>query len=323
MTIILVAIAGYFYWIGSPFYTFQQVALAVKDHDLAQFRRYVDSDNLIDHLLDDLLVDPAVSTPHLSGFQRTVATGALAMAKSNIVKGMNEALRKSLSRESLETPTSHWQNFGMAPAIAAPIYRETTAPPLLAQMEVGTPGVKDLFNTAGHEISGELTRMKNTAYNRMFAYIQNHPDTVPGKLMNCPPEERAHHIRALLDEYGLAAKNFKGLGECKTTSDFFGREKCDVGLRFYSSKIDSEVTLVLAMDKDITTKDWRIVRLANIRDVMNQVEPNYERDIHELVEYSLSGMSNQNLQSDAQSLTSKLKKHPAAEVFLKRLQLFK
>jgi len=77
------------------------------------------------------------------------------------------------------------------------------------------------------------------------------------------------------------------------------------------------------MDKDITTKDWRIVRLANIRDVMNQVEPNYERDIHELVEYSLSGMSNQNLQSDAQSLTSKLKKHPAAEVFLKRLQLFK
>jgi len=327
VTICLLASAGYFYWISSPFFAFQQVALAVKDHDQAQFDRYVDFDNLIDQLLDDVLVQPAAATPHLSGFQREVAGGALGMAKANIIKGMTESLHKALSRESLNQSTgpdtSFWQNFAGDAAIASPIYRG----PLLAQATdqnpAGTPGMKDLFNSAGHELSGEISRLKNTAYNRMFAYIQSHPDTVPGKLINCPPEERSSHARALLEQYGLTAKHFKGLGECKSVTDMLGREKSDIGLRFYSPKIDSEVTVIVAMEKGLTSKDWRIMRLSNIKDVMNEVEVNYDRDIHELVEYSLSGMSNENLHADWKNMKSKIIEHPAAQNLLKRLQMFR
>ncbi|MBS1994230.1 MAG: hypothetical protein JSS86_18760 [Cyanobacteria bacterium SZAS LIN-2] len=312
--VFLLALAGYFYWINSPFFAFQQVALSIKNHDAATFDRYVATEEIIDHLVDDILVEPALSTPNLSGFQKTVAGGALAIAKSNIAASLKQSLNKVLNKSDAQSPdNSSWLNFGIPAAIAATRGDEVTG-----------SGIKDLLKTAGNEMTGELSRMKSTAYNRMIAYIQAHPDTVPGKLMNCPPQERASHARALLTDYGLAAENFKGLGDWKTSSDeILGREKADIGLRFFSPKISREITIMVALEKTLATKEWRIMRLSNIHDVMEQVEENYDRDIHELVEYSLSGMSNENLHSDFQNIKQKLQDHPAAQNFLKRLQLFR
>jgi len=313
ITIIAVGVGAYFYWIGSPYYAFQQVALAVKDHDSALFDKYVAADNIIDHVLDDLMVNPAMSTPGLSGFQTTVAGGALAMAKASVTRGLLESIKKSLSNDTVERQpnTGFWQNLCGDAVIAA-------TPRRIAQAGSTRDGLKELLHAASHEVSGEVGKLKSVAYNRMVAYIQSHPNTVPGRLLDCPANQRSAHAREMLEGYGLTLKNFKGLGGCVTTSDLVGSEHAKVGFNFFSPKISRQIVVEVELKKDTTASTWRIIRLSNIKEVMDQLEEFYDRDIHELVEYSLSGMSNSNMASDMRGMTARIKQSPAAQNLLKK-----
>jgi hypothetical protein len=315
VTIIALCVGAYFYWIGSPFYAFERVVTAAKEHDSMLFEKYVNAPNIIDQALDDLLVQPALSTPGLSPFQSSVASGALTMAKSSIARGLLESINRYLSPDNAERQrhTGYWQNWGCQAAIAAPTR--------IAQLGGTRDGLKELLHAASHEMSGEVGKLKSVAYNRMLAYIQNHPNTVPGRLLNCPPNERGTHARAMLEEYGLTPQNFKGLAGCVTTSDILGRETSKVGFNFFSPKISRQIVLEVELKKDVGTGVWRINRLSNIKDVMDQVEEYYDRDIHELVEYSLSGMSNSNMATDMRGMTERIKQNPAAQNLFKKWNL--
>ncbi len=332
--LIALAIAGYFSWTASPYFTFQQVALAVKDRDQGLFEKYVDAPNIVDGFVDDLLVQPAMSTPHLSSFQQSVAGGALAMAKSTVIKGIQESINHYfLERPSQPQPTSCLPDFGCEPAIAAPHPAidtsaiEATAPAkntganYIAQAGGTGEGIKELLHAAGHEMSSEVTKLKSVAFNRMLAYIQAHPNTVPGRLLNCPPSERSAHARLMLEEYGLTQKNFKGLGNCVIATDLLGKQSAKIGFNFFSPKISKQVTVEVQVDREQDSGVWRIKRLSNIKDVMDQEEEFYDRDIHELVEYSLSGMSNSNMASDMRGMTERLKQSPAAQNLLNKWHL--
>jgi ABC-type proline/glycine betaine transport system substrate-binding protein len=314
ITILALGIGAYYYWIGSPFYAFQQAAIAAKDHDVALFDKYVDAANIIDHALDDLLVQPAMSTPGLSGFQSTVASGALTMAKASITKGALQSINKFLSPDNIEQPhTSFFQTLGADAAIAAPTR--------IAEAGSTRDGLKELLHAASHEMSGEVGKLKNVAFNRMLAYIQSHPNTVPGRLVNCPPGERSAHARQMLEDYGLTTKNFKGVADTAGGTDILGHESSKIGFSFFSPKISRQIVVQVELHKDIATGVWRIDRLANIKEVMDQVEENYDRDIHELVEYSLSGMSNSNMATDMRGMTERIKQNPAAQNLLKKWNL--
>jgi hypothetical protein len=191
----------------------------------------------------------------------------------------------------------------------------------IAQSQSTGEGIKELLHAAGSEMSSEVNKLKSVAFNRMLAYIQAHPNTVPGRLLNCPPNERSAHAKQMLEEYGLTAKNFKGLGNCVTTTDLLGKQSCKVGFNFFSPKISKQVTVEVQVDKEQDTGVWRIKRLSNIKDVMDQEEEFYDRDIHELVEYSLSGMSNSNLSTDLHGMTERLKQSPAAQNILNKWHL--
>ncbi len=331
ITLIALIIGGYFYWIGSPYYAFQQVATALKDHNKELFDTYVDAPEMIDHFLDDLLVQPAMSTPNLSPFQQSVAGGALTMARSQITKGIIESLSKYLSAEGgdQQRNTGYFQSFGCEAAIAnpIPIYQGgmagNSAPGngSASGSASGSGGLKDLLNAAGREMSSEVGKLKSVAFNRMLAYIQAHPNTVPGRLLDCPPAQRAAHARQMMEEYGLAASNFKGLASCVTTTDILGRQSSRIGFNFFSPKINKQIVVEVQVDKDLTSGIWRIDRLSNLKEVMDQEEEFYDRDLHELVEYSHSGMRNSNLATDIQSMGERIKQNPAAQSILNKLHL--
>ena len=313
-TLAALAVGGYCFYISSPLYAFHEAITAFQNHDQQLFDKRVDSHKLIDGFLDDLMVEPALSTPGLSEFQSTVASGALAMAKANITNDLLGSLHRALAADNFSRPinTSFWQFVGGAPAYAQTQSITKSAP---------RAGLRDLMKAVGGEMSSEVSKLKRVAFMRMLSYVHSHPDTVPGKLLDCPPQERSSHVKNMLQDYGLALKDFKGLGGYSTTSDITGRQSATVGFNFYSPKMDRQFTLNVDLIKNPTSEEWQVVRLSNIQTVMDQLEENYRRDIHELVEYSLSGMNDNNMTRDMRGMTARLKQNPAAQNILKNFNI--
>lgn len=370
--VLLAAIAGggYWYWTTTPLYALQSLMMALQNHDGQAFSKRVDVEAAVENMLEDVLVYPALSTPNLSSFQKQVATGAITMAKAQI----KDELLKSIYR-SLSAPTQYGDSNGptssllIAPAYAADntssadntFFADNTsladnAPS--ANTPKKKPGdVRDLLNVASHEIGGEVGKLKNEAYQRMQKYVHDHPDTIPGRVINAPPGQRGQIIRRVLEDHGFSQNYFKGLtgyklvpitaestattssssespvlplGEITVTTSGTtpppGAERALVGLRFYSPKISQEIIVEIEMMKgfkasnsSVEDTEWCITRLANVRPVLDSVAQDYLTDVHELIAYSLYGMNNQNINKDMRGITDRIKSHPAAQDFLKKL----
>ncbi len=219
------------------------------------------------------------------------------------------------------------------------------------------PGdVRDLLNVASHELGGEVGKLKNEAYQRMQNYVHDHPYTIPGRVINAPPGQRGQIIRRVLEDHGFSQNYFKGLtgyklvpittestattsnsetsvlplGEITVTTSGTtpppGAERALVGLRFYSPKISQEIIVEIEMMKgfkasnsSVEDTEWCVTRLANVRPVLDSVAQDYLTDVHELIAYSLYGMNNQNINKDMRGITDRIKSHPAAQDFLKKL----
>lgn len=219
------------------------------------------------------------------------------------------------------------------------------------------PGdVRDLLNVASHELGGEVGKLKNEAYQRMQNYVHDHPYTIPGRVINAPPGQRGQILRRVLEDHGFSQNYFKGLtgyklvpittesttsssssdssvlplGEITVTTSGAtppaGAERALVGLRFYSPKISQEIIVEIEMMKgfkasnsSVEDTEWCVTRLANVRPVLDSVAQDYLTDVHELIAYSLYGMNNQNINKDMRGITDRIKSHPAAQDFLKKL----
>ena len=97
LVVALACLAGIgLWWLNSPLYAFQEAALAFKNNDQSTFDSRVASRDIAEHLIDDLLVEPASATPNLSMLQQSVAAGALVMAKNSLVAGMMDSIQKSM-----------------------------------------------------------------------------------------------------------------------------------------------------------------------------------------------------------------------------------
>jgi hypothetical protein len=299
LAIIVLAVVGIrAWWISTPLFAFEEAVLAFKNNDEPIFNARVASRDIAEHLVDDLLVEPAMVTPNLSMLQQSAVSGALVMAKTSLVNGMLESIQNSMYKN-----TPHVSFLFCSPALA----------------ESGN--IKDLMQAAGHEMSAETKKQKTMAYNRMLSYIQNHPDTVPGRLLDCPPQERTTHARQMLQTYGLDMANFKGITGYSTTSDIIGHEIAHTGFIFYSPKVSQNITVEIELLRGGAVKQWQISRLSNIAALMDQLEPDYRRDLHELIEYSLSGMSSKNMANDLNAMTRRLSKDPSTQNILNRLNL--
>jgi hypothetical protein len=374
-----IAGGGYWYWTTTPLYALQALMLAVQNHDGQAFSKRVDVNGAVDNMLEDVLVYPALSTPNLSPFQKQVATGALAMAKTQIKEELLKSIQRSLSapiqygdgNESTsilltapayaadnvaENATSSDTDAGASKSAENPIAAAGNNQRAASTTTKKTGNVRDLLNVASHELGGEVGKLKNEAYQRMQTYVRNHPYTIPGRVINAPAGQRGAVIRRVLEDHGFSQNYFKGLtgyklvpittestaattntespvlplGEITVTTSGAtpppGAERALVGLRFYSPKISQEVIVEIEMMKNfratnsgVEDTEWCVTRLANVRPVLDSVAQDYLTDVHELIAYSLYGMNNQNINKDMRGITDRIKSHPAAKDFLKKL----
>jgi len=336
--------------------------LAAQNHDQVGFERRVIVSEMVDSLLDDLLVYPAISTPKLSGFQQQVAGGAVAMAKISCRSQIIDSISKAFKSPVTYGDRNYDHSTSCLPAdlYFASELRDICEQPAFAAGDKaanntantgGAAGGGDFLRSVGRELGGEVGKLKTTAYERMQNYIHSHPQTIPGKLVDCPPSQRAAILRRILEDHGISQNYFKGLTAC-TTSDLDSASQpateikvampldavpdvvsthnsassanqfAHVGLRFYSPVIDEEIILKLeffkAGENDPYANVWRVRRISNLKDVLNTVAQDYLTEVHELIAYSLYGMNNQNIANDMRGVTNRLKAHPAAQKFLNK-----
>ena len=258
--------------------------MAVQNHDGQAFAKRVDVEGAVENMLEDVLVYPALSTPNLSLFQKQVATGAIAMAKTQIKEELLKSIYKSLS-----SPIQYGDGNGPTSILlTAPAYAADSAEPQAASSSSSSSeaptkkssDVRDLLNVASHELGGEVGKLKTEAFQRMQTYVHNHPYTIPGRVINAPPGQRGAVIRRVLEDHGFSQNYFKGLtgykivpittesttakastessalplGEITITtgnaSSNSSAERALVGLRFYSPRISQEVVVEIEMMKN-------------------------------------------------------------------------
>lgn len=299
----VVSITLYVMWSMTPLYAFQAAGFAYITHDLSSFEKRVDIDGFVDNLFDDLLSNPARSTPRLSSFQKEVCRGAIGMVRGSMVSGLKDTIRRQISPKI----AYNW-DLGFAPAYAA-------------GQTASVDDFRNLINVASKAAGGSLERMKQLAHDRMWNYVYRHPETLAGKVLGCAPEERGHRLKELIKYYGLTRENFKGISGYTTTSDGEGREKARVGFVFYSPAVQHDFTVELELAKQSTFSDWRIMRVANVVDIFNQIGIDYEGQIHAICAYSLAGMSNENVDAEMKEVRQQINSSAAAQNLFKKFHI--
>ena len=91
----------FFYWMGTPQYTFTQIHEAVQQHDLTKFEKHVDLNSLYAHAYDDVVYyafgDPKEANPFLLGIVQSL--------KSVVVPIMTEQTKHYVETGSIEDNT--------------------------------------------------------------------------------------------------------------------------------------------------------------------------------------------------------------------------
>jgi len=80
----------------TPLYALQAAGVAAARHDLNEFEKRVDIDELVGNLLDDLLVKPSKTTPGLSNIQRETCDQLVAATRIALNEQLVNMIKKSL-----------------------------------------------------------------------------------------------------------------------------------------------------------------------------------------------------------------------------------
>ncbi len=305
---VLLGICGYLYWVTTPFYALQEAGIAAARHDLAAFEKRVDIDVFVDNLIDDLLVKPAKTTPDLTPLQRETGNEAVALAKGTLQFQLSNAIKKSIgdnnSREGRYI--SYHRNFGPDAAIAG---------------NADLHDVQGFFRAAGKELGHEAGKLKNETYTRLTACARQQPKTITGKLLGSPPQIVSFQAKLLIDEYGFTKDNFKGLAGCESKTDAQGNTSSLAGFKFYSPKAGKEIVVQLAMYQNSFLGDWKVIKIANLPELMMNLNEDYEYQVHSLMACALYGVTDQAVHDEVRGFTDRLKKQIDTRGLLDKLKL--
>lgn len=311
----------YFLWMTTPLYALQDAAYSAYRHDGETFERRVDIDGFIDELMADLIVRPAQSTPGLSNFQVQVSQGAIALVVTGLARDLKGTIRRSVTVGSIDGSESPYSRIGQARfgIDFLPIF----APAMAAAPVVRADDIKTLLNVASRAAGSSAERLTRVAHDRMWTYIYKHPETIPGRLLGCHPSQRQEKLRLLLNEYGLTRENFRGLSSCKIFSDDRGGEVARVGFSFFSPRLngDGEFVVKLELTKSGMFSDWRLMRIANVPEIFEQLGLDYYDQIHNLMRYSLAGLSNESVNAEMQGVTEQIKQSGVAKNILQKWKI--
>jgi hypothetical protein len=360
---IIVLAGGYLYWTTTPLFAFQETALAVRDHDLQKFQKYIDCENLIDSAMNDVLIHPIETMPGLSEIGRRVAVAAIGVLVTPAEKTLLRKIEKHVSgsrdfsalplTQKLALQTQADSHLFMSDSHlfmdrdtkpeqsivlkhcedGSQITQSSATTPEMYYTDVARPAREETnpyvlvsYNTSGslgnvlsvtrQEVTGEFEKLRKIAFERMQAYAYNHPQGIVGRLFIMAKDPQHADMSGMLSEYGLDREHFKGLAYCNTTDDGTG-ENCKTGLKFMSPKANHEV--VLEVELTNRAGNWRLVRLSNLEQFVENLDPSYASDFQALIQSSVQGMNSQSVKNEVNALTKRITESDAVKNFLQKL----
>lgn len=319
--LLLVTAAGAFlYYLNCPLYAFQEAYVAYQNKDILTFARRVDVDQIVESLLNDLLIEPAQSTPDLTSFQQQVGMGAVEMAKASISREIKRKLRGHFALGASQRKIARMQaNAGQA-AYAAEITEAKQASGDTILVAESSSEIKQLLNVTGKAMSSEMGKMKEEAYARMQTYLNRHPETLPGRILGKRTNQE-DTMKTLLVDYGLAPENLKGIGSYSVVSRPTGGEIAHVGFNFQSPKCDSYLLVEIELTKLGNNQKWQISRFSNVKEILVQLGEDYQKDIHNLITYSLYGIGSEKMKNHMQNMGESIKQNEAAKNLLDKWKI--
>ncbi len=111
VVLLIVAVLGYRHWIHSPQYSLWQAQKAFATRNVVSFEQYVDIDNTVDHLVDDLFAESIAkqenelaqpSTNPFDEMGKELAKGFLAMLKPAISTAVKKGIRYYIAQGKIE-----------------------------------------------------------------------------------------------------------------------------------------------------------------------------------------------------------------------------
>ncbi len=298
--LLLLTVPGYFLWINSPYYTVQEIGMAVNKKDSDAFHRCVDVDTLVDTVTTELLYEPAMNTPGLSELQKYVCMGSVGMTKSSIDRALTTQI------ENLVTP--HFGSTSRLRQTTIKTFYHPNQPLQLirnnetfrnclyikepADIRLAGGIWNDLANVVGKSVKAEGEQQKQNFIRRMQEFAFMHPHYLISRLVLSPGQSRGTTIKTLLNEYGFAKENFR------QRFQFRDNDKGQVlDIYFYSPKVAREVQISIQFTKDNPDEllsRWRLKQLIDVKQTFLNLGEDTDREVQELVAYSLQDVTTRN-----------------------------
>jgi hypothetical protein len=280
---ILVAVAGgaYYWWTTTPLWAFQEAGLAVVGHDTVKFRKVVDLEPLIESALNDLFFGPLEKIPGLTDQKRQVLCEALKLMKKPVRTALIRQVEDYVGGKPGSTPGDKLHN-GSTPGDQS----TTGSPPAAAETTLPAQSLKTRFTTLVHK---KVLDLKEASRRKLEEYAEAHPQSLEGRILNLPRDERQTALKELLSEYGFTPGNFKGIAYSRETAP----GTCLVGAGFYSPRVNRDLLVEIELRKTGgKNENWRISRFANLGTLISTLEPGYENDLQQLALFAASEIKN-------------------------------
>ncbi len=144
----------------------------------------------------------------------------------------------------------------------------------------------------------EKQRLKNATFTRMSEFARAHPNSLINRIFAAPTGRRANAVKEILAECGFRGKNFKKYQLEKKGS------KVIAHLTFYSPRIKDLVTVKLELErlKQGPFGRYRISRLVDFKETLNDLDYDTDSQIQGLVAYGLQDLTGQTIAGKAKEV---------------------
>lgn len=144
----------------------------------------------------------------------------------------------------------------------------------------------------------EKQRLKNATFTRMSEFARAHPNSLINRIFAAPTGGRANAVKEILAECGFRGKNFKKYQLEKKGS------KVIAHLTFYSPRIKDLVTVKLELERlrQGPFGRYRISRLVDFKETLNDLDYDTDSQIQGLVAYGLQDLTGQTIAGKAKEV---------------------
>lgn len=313
---VITGVIGVFWYLTSPYYTLQEIGVSLQNRDSEKFYRLVDVQTIITSLTSEIISEPALKTPRLSGFQMTIVTSAIGLGKESIDRAFvnridryfNPSIRSCVPSDLQIVPPDANSNHDSMGLIAEQNTEEYTL------ADNGGESIGQFAKELGRELTGETAQLKRQVYQRMIHHAENHRDTFIGAIFAAPT--RGLPMQEMCDQYGFDLKQIKGL-------TFGGSDTEQTGtVTFYSPKVKRNVSLYFDLTRpggDMFVP-WQIRKFRDLRLTFLDLGEDTDSQVQEMIAYSVAGMTQQNVFKETGGVLKRLSRSNAAKNLLETIK---